>query len=47
MVNLRDGSLVLTWHDPLGEVYAYRGAFGFAARSADAAPVHAGGKFSK
>jgi hypothetical protein len=47
MVNLSDGSLVLTWRDPIGEVHTYRGSFGLAARSTESAPVYVGGKLSK
>lgn len=47
MANLRDGDFVLTWRDPMGEVYTYRGSFGAAlARSASAGPVFKGGKLT-
>ncbi|WP_156213444.1 tachylectin-related carbohydrate-binding protein [Lentzea aerocolonigenes] len=45
MINLRGGDILLTWRDPMGEIYAYRGSFGSAsARSAATGLVYTGGK---
>ncbi|MFD9704135.1 tachylectin-related carbohydrate-binding protein [Lentzea sp. NPDC059081] len=46
MIKMNNGDVLLTWRDPMGEVYAYRGAIGAMARKAVAEVTYVGGKTS-
>lgn len=48
MINLNGGDLALTWRDPFGEIYTYRGSFGaVTARSTGGGVRYEGGKISR